>query len=179
MSQKNFFLISFLPALAYWYLEANYSLQIALAGGLVLAVLEMSLEWIFTRHIHTISKFNFFLILILGGIALVAHEGIWFKLQPAFTGVLMGSYLLYKCLKGKGIMLEMMEKVNGKKMDALMISFLERNTSIFLIAYGFFMVFIAFKSTTSQWLFFKTAGFYICMIIFYIGNFIYIRRIKR
>lgn len=63
-SQKNFFWASFLPAIAYWYLEENYSLQIALIGGLVLAVLEMTLEWLFTKHIHTLSKFNFFLILI-------------------------------------------------------------------------------------------------------------------
>lgn len=176
MKQKNFFLISFLPAIAYWYLEENYSLQIALIGGLILAVLEMTLEWIFTKHIHTLSKFNFFLILILGGIALIAQEGIWFKLQPAFTGVLMGAYLLYRCLASKGLMLEMLEQMNDKRMNTDAIKILEKNTSIFLILYGLFMVPVAFKASTSQWLFFKTAGFYIATIVFFVFNMLYMRR---
>lgn len=176
MKQKNFFLISFLPAIAYWYLEENYSLQIALIGGLILAVLEMTLEWLFTKHIHTLSKFNFFLILILGSIALIAKEGIWFKLQPAFTGVLMGGYLLYRCLKSKGLMLEMMEQMNNKNMNPIVISILEKNVAIFLILYGLFMVPIAFMASTSKWLFFKTAGFYIATLVFFIMNMLYIRR---
>ena len=179
MKQKNFFLISFLPALAYWYLEENYSLQVALIGGLILAVLEMTIEWIFTRHIHTLSKFNFFLILILGGVALIAQEGIWFKLQPTFTGVLMGGYLLFRVLRGNGLMREMMDSMQGQKPDEKVLYYLERNTSFFLIVYGLFMAIIAFKSSTSQWLFFKTAGFYIASIIFFIGNIVFIKKLKR
>ncbi len=89
-NNKPFFFLSFLPAIAYWYLESNYDLQTALIGGLVLATVEILLEKIFTKHVHAISKFNFYLVVVLGGIAFIGQEGIWFKLQPFFTGVLMG-----------------------------------------------------------------------------------------
>lgn len=179
-SQKHFFLISFLPAIAYWYLEENYSLQIALIGGLILASLEISLEWIFTKHVHTISKFNFYLILILGSIALIGSEGIWFKLQPCFTGVLMGGYLLYRYLKDESMLFDMMKDLNSQTPPKPLVEFMERNLSIFLIIYGLFMGIIAFKGSTDQWLFFKTIGFYIASFFFFITQLVYVRlKIKK
>jgi intracellular septation protein len=175
-SHKHFFLISFLPAAAYWYLEENYSLQIALAGGLILALVEISLEWIFTRHVHTISKFNFFLIVILGGIALIASEGIWFKLQPFFTGLLMGGYLLYRYLRDESMMYDMIQSMNDHPPPKPMVEFMERNIAVFLILYGIFMAFIAVYASTDQWLFFKTGGFYAITLVFFILQMIYIRR---
>ena len=101
LSQKNFFLISFLPAIAYWYLEENYPIRIAIAGGLALSILELTLEYIFTKHLHSLSKFNFGLILFLGGLSLLGDEGIWFKLQPAITGIVIAIFLLVKRKLGK------------------------------------------------------------------------------
>lgn len=166
-AQKQMFWASFLPAIAYWYLEENYSLQIALMGGLILAIIEMSLEWVFTKHIHTLSKFNFFLILILGGIAFIAQEGIWFKLQPCFTGLLMGGYLLYRLVKKESLMVEMMKSMHAHPLPDVIIMRMERDLSVFLIVYGIFMAFIAVFTETSTWLFFKTGGFYIVTIIFF------------
>ena len=179
ISQKQFFWVSFLPAAAYWYLEANYSLQIALAGGLLLAIVEMFLEWIFTKHIHTLSRFNFFLILVLGGIAFIAHEGIWFKLQPAFTGVIMGSYLLYKQKKMNSLMLEMVKLMNKKNMPDEIILYIEKNMAIFLFFYGLFMAVVAIKFSTDLWLFFKTAGFYIVTILFFIIQIFFLKKKMR
>lgn len=178
-SQKQFFWASFLPAIAYWYLEANYSLEIALTGGLLLSVLEMALEWFFTKHIHTLSKFNFFLILILGAIALIAHEGIWFKLQPCFTGLIMGSYLFYKNRKNESLMYEMMMAMKNDNMSKEVLFFLEKNLSIFLIIYGFFMAGIAILASTDTWLFFKTIGFYIISILFFAVQLFYLKRKMR
>ncbi len=171
---KSFFLISFLPALAYWYLEANYSLQTALIGGVILALIEMALEWIFTRHIHTISKFNFFLIAVLGGLSYFASDGIWFKLQPFFTGVIMGGYLLYRNLIDKSVMYEIVEIMNPEVPKPFFMM-LEKNISIFTIIYGIFMAFVAFSMETDWWLFFKTGGFYIATAIFMVAQILYIR----
>lgn len=175
-SSKSFFLISFLPAMAYWYLEENYPLNIALIGGLSLAALEITLEKLFTKHVHTLSKFNFLLILVLGGIALLAKEGIWFKLQPCFTGVIMGGYLFYKYLKNESLMYEIVETMNTTPPPKAVIIFLERNLGIFMFFYGVLMAFIAVLTSTDTWLFFKTAGFYIATFVFMIGNTFYLKK---
>lgn len=179
---KNFFLISFLPALAYWYLEENYPLRVALSAGMVLAIVEIAAEKYFTKHVHTISKFNFFLILFLGGISLLGDEGIWFKLQPFFTGLGMSGFMGYRLWKGEGMFLEMMKTL--KNPDQILpegiLKKMEIHAIIFFLSYGFFMAYVAFELSTDQWLFFKTAGLYIVFFVFLIFEFFYIRiQIKR
>lgn len=174
-ANKQMFWASFLPAIAYWYLEENYSLQVALIGGLILAILEMSVEWLITRHVHTLSRFNFFLILILGGIAFIFQEGIWFKLQPCFTGLLMGGYLLYRLFKKESLMVEMMKSMHTHPMPDVIIMRMERDLSVFMIGYGLFMALIAIYTDTSTWLFWKTGGFYIATIIFFVIEMIFVR----
>jgi intracellular septation protein len=175
---KNIFLLSFLPALAYWYLEANYPIHIAVMGGVGLAVLEVSLEYIFFKHVHTLSKFNFYLLTFLGGLSLLGDEGIWFKLQPAISGWVMGGFLLFKRLRGQGMMLEMMESMNPNKMPPkIIIDIIEKHFAIMIIVYGTWMAFVATMLDTDLWLFFKTIGFYLIFFVFMIGEMFYLRRV--
>lgn len=173
---KNFFLISFLPAIAYWYLESNYSLQIALCGGMILACLELIIEKIFVGHLHSLSKFNFFLILFLGIVSFIGEEGIWFKLQPCMTGLGIGLYILFRIWKGSGLLFEMMESLGGNKLPKLIMTKFEKHLSLFFISYGIFMGGIALFSSTNYWLFFKTAGFYMISFLFLMVELFYLRK---
>lgn len=176
VSQKGFFLISFLPALAYWYLEENYPIRVAITGGLALAILEISFEYFYTKHIHTLSKFNFFLILFLGGISLVGDEGIWFKLQPAFTGVGIAAFMVIRLIRGNGLMLEMMESFPNKpQVPDFIFKTMEKHMVVLFGGYGLFMVFVALRLSTDYWLFFKTAGFYIVFGLFAVFEIIAMR----
>lgn len=180
ISSKNFFLISFLPAIAYWYLEENYSLHVALFGGLILACFEIFLEKIFTKHVHKISLFNFYLILVLGGLSLIGDDGVWFKLQPAFTGFFMGGYLFISSLRGHSLMFEMMASMNKKKtLPQNFLLYMEKRMGIFLFSYGAFMAIIANFNTTETWLFFKTIGFYILFLVYFFILLLYIKYVKR
>jgi len=175
---KNFFLISFLPALAYWYMEENYPLRIALGVGLILAVIEIIIEKVFTKHVHTLSKFNFFLILFLGGISLLGDDGIWFKLQPLFTGIGISGFMIYRLIRGKGLLFEMMEIMPEDKPrpPEFIVQALEKHVAAFFLLYGFFMGGLAIWGTTDQWMFFKTIGLYIVFFVFLIVEMFLIRR---
>jgi intracellular septation protein A len=96
-----------------------------------------------------------------------------------FTGVLMGGYLLYRVLKNKSLMLEMMQTMGQKNLPEFFIIKLEKDMAYFLIAYGFFMLPVAILSTTSQWLFFKTAGFYIATFFVFIYEFWWFKKYLR
>ena len=166
---KGIFLISFVPALGYWYLEANYSLQTALIGGVSLAAIEILLEKALFKRVHSISKINCALIIVLGGIAFWGKDGIWFKLQPFFTGVGLGSILLIQNLRGKSIMWNMMQEVQTRQMPLrLLLEPLERDMGIFTVIYGVFMGGVAVWRSSDEWLFFKTAGLYIAYLLFMI-----------
>jgi intracellular septation protein len=166
---NKFLFFSFIPAIGYWILESNYSIEIAAAGGFLLAILEVSFEKLFLKHIHTVSKFNFVLITGLALMSFMLKEGIWFKLQPFFTGLFMGSFLLWFTLyKKDSLMYEMVKEVQGAKLDKKYLIFLEMWMGYFILSYGLFMAYIALTQETSTWLFFKTGGFYISFIVFYI-----------
>jgi intracellular septation protein len=175
-SSKPYFLLSFIPALAYWYLETYYTLEIALVGGIVLGVLEMLLEKKFTGHVHTLSKLNVILIVILGGISLIAKEGLFFKLQPTLTGFALGGFLLYKKLKGQSLMIEMMNDLNQKlPLPEIIYRKMEGHMTFFLFIFALFMAWVAVKESTATWLFWKTGGFYIAFGAFMVVEMIFIR----
>lgn len=165
-NSRSFFILSFLPALAYWYLEENYPVRIAVLGGLALAILEMIFEKIFTKQLHPLSIFNFFLIGVLGLLSLLGDQGIWFKLQPFFTGLLMGGILLYYDIFREGLLWKTMQGFNRPLPPKEVWKGLEKHFGIFLICYGCYMAFLAIWGTTKNWLFFKTLGFYLVAISF-------------
>jgi len=168
--KNQLFLLSFIPAVAYWYLETHYTLEVALIGGIILGLLEMFLEKKLTGHVHTLSKLNISLIVVLGLISLFAKEGIWFKLQPTLTGISVASFFLYKKVRGHSLMMEMMTDM--KQMSPLPIEvykIMEWHICFFLIGFAAFMGKVALTETTANWLFWKTGGFYIvfgCFMVF-------------
>lgn len=179
-AQKPYFLLSFLPALAYWYLETYYTLEIALVGGILLGVIEMILEKKFSGHVHTLSKLNLALVVVLGGISLLAKEGVFFKLQPTFTGVAIAAFLVVKKLKNQSLMIEMLNDLKQKPpLPENVYKTLEWHMCLFLIGFAGFMAYVALKESTSTWLFWKTGGFYIAFGGFMIVEMLYLRWFMR
>lgn len=165
---NNFFLISFLPAILYWYLESQYPVKTALIGGIALSVAEILFEKIYSGHVHQLSKFNFFLIIALGGFSLMEEDGIWFKLQPSLSLWAVAVYMGLKLKKGTGFFKEMMQEMRpdaAHPPDFIMKS-MERNMIIMFGCYGILMGVLAIWFPTSIWVFFKTAGLFVVMGIF-------------
>lgn len=164
---NNLFLTSFLPAIAYWYLDENYPLKIALIGGISLAVLEIVFEKVYNKKVHTLSKFNFFLILFLGGISLLGDDGVWFKLQPALSFWGVSVFFIYRLRSGKGVFGEMIEGMGQRNPPPdFLIRAMEVQMTYLFIAYGILMAILAIWFPTSTWVFFKTAGLYIILALF-------------
>lgn len=164
-----YFLMSFIPAVAYWLLETYTTLEIALIGGIVLGIAEMIFEKKFTGHVHTLSKLNIALVVGLGAISLIAREGIWFKLQPTLTGICIACFLLYKKLQKHSIMLEMLSDMKQKApLPPEAYKTLEWHMCIFLFVFAGWMAHVAINESTAVWLFWKTGGFYIAFAAFMI-----------
>lgn len=175
-ASRPYFLLSFIPAVAYWILETYFTLEIALIGGIALGIIEMILEKHFTGHVHTLSKVNMGLIVVLGMISLYAREGIWFKLQPTFTGVGIATFLLIKKFQKKSLLLEMLQDMGQKPpLPEKAYLMLEWHLCLFLIVFAGFMAKVAIVDTTSVWLFWKTGGFYLAFGAFMLMEMIFLR----
>lgn len=172
-----YFLMSFIPAVAYWILESYFTLEIALVGGILLGLIEMLLEKRISDHVHSLSKINISLIVVLGFISLIANEGIWFKLQPTFTGIAVSSFLVFKKIKGESLMVDMMKDMGQDKlpMPPVVYKLIEWHLCLFLFAFAFFMAKVAVYETTATWLFWKTGGFYLAFGVFLVFEMIFLR----
>lgn len=180
LRKPPYFLLSFIPAVAYWLLETYTTLEIALIGGIVLGILEMILEKHFTGHVHTLSKVNISLIVILGVISLIAQEGVWFRLQPTFTGVGIASFLIFKKLQGHSLMLDMIKDMGQTlPLSDATYKMMEWHITIFLLGFAAFMAKVAIYDTTASWIFWKTGGFYIAFGGFMVIEMIYLRFVLR
>lgn len=164
---NNLFLTSFLPALAYWYLDENYPVRVALIGGISLSILEILFEKFYNKRVHALSKFNFFLIAFLGGLSLLGDDGIWFKLQPALSFWGISVFFIYRLRSGQGVFNEMLESM-GKtnRPPAFIVRTMEVQITYLFVAYGLLMAILAIWFATSTWVFFKTAGLYVILAIF-------------
>jgi intracellular septation protein len=159
---KPYFLLSFLPALAYWLLETYSTLEVALMGGILLGIIEMIFEKYFTGHVHTLSKVNLSLIVVLGGISLLAKEGVWFRLQPTFTGIGISSFLIFKKIQGHSLLLDMLKDMGQvPPLPEVVYKMMEWHMTLFLLVFAAFMAKVAIYDSTATWLFWKTGGFYI------------------
>jgi len=178
--QKKFsnlyFFLSFVPALGYWILESYYSLTVALVGGVLLGISEIIIERFFSGKVHSISKLNLGLVVFLGLISLWAQEGIWFKLQPTFTGIILFFFLGYQKLQKKSFMVEMMKDFNQSLLlPNELYQKLEWHLALFVLTFGIFMAYIAFSQSTDVWIFWKTIGFYLAFFVFIIVEFVFLR----
>ncbi len=181
-STPPFFLMSFIPAVAYWLLETYFTLEIALIGGIVLGLIEMALEKKFTGHVHTLSKLNISLIVVLGIISLIAKEGIWFKLQPTMTGIAIAIFFIYKKMMNESLIHQMlvdMKTPENRMLPEHVYGVMEWHLCLFLFGFAIWMGWVTFKMTTAEWLFWKTGGFYIAFIPFMLLEMIYIRSILK
>lgn len=175
-----YFLLSFIPAVAYWLLETYSTLEIALAGGIILGIIEMILEKYFTGSVHTLSKVNIVLIVILGVISLIAKEGVWFRLQPTFTGIGISGFLIYKKMIGHSLMLDMLKDMGQvPPLSENTYKIMEWHMTVFLLLFAAFMAKVAVYETTATWLFWKTGGFYIAFGAFMVLEMVYLRFVLR
>lgn len=177
-STPPYFLLSFIPAVAYWLLESYTTLEIALIGGIVLGLLEMLLEKKFSGHVHTLSKLNISLVVVLGAISLIAKEGLWFKLQPTMTGIAVSIFFLWKKYKKESLIHQMlidMKTPENKMLPAHIYGMMEWHLCLFLISFAIWMAYVALNLPTGSWLFWKTGGFYIAFIPFMLIEMFFIR----
>lgn len=173
---KPYFLLSFIPAVAYWVLESYTTLEIALIGGILLGVVEMVLEKRFTGHVHTLSKVNISLIIVLGVISLIAKEGVWFRLQPTFTGIGIAGFLLFKKIQGHSLMFDMVKDMGQvPPLPEQTYKILEWHMTVFILGFAAFMAKVAVYETTATWLFWKTGGFYIAFGAFMLLEILYLK----
>lgn len=108
------------------------------------------------------------MILVLGGISIIAQDGIWFKMQPAlfeafFTALLWGSLIMKKPL-----LIAMAEKQGTKIPDHAkpLMKGMTFRLGLFFAIHAVVATWAAFSWTTAQWAWLKGAGLMVSFAVY-------------
>lgn len=166
-----------LPVVAFTIIEEKYGVEWGTVAGMTFGLGELLYEKIFLQKISFITWVGNGLILGLGGISILAKDGIWFKMQPALLEFFMGLLLIGSWWMKKAFLLEMSLKQNPQLPDGLR-SFLEALTlrfGIFFLAQSALATWAAFWWSTEAWAFLKGAGVTLSMIAYMLIEFLILR----
>ena len=170
-----------LPVVAFTLIEEKYGVFYGLIAGMAFGVGEVIYEKIRFKKVSQITWIGNALILVLGGISLLADDGLWYKLQPAILEFGFFLFLFVSWLLRKPFLTLMIEKQNPDA-PAFIKSRLSGMTfrlSLFMLAQSALAVWAALSWSTEAWALLKGVGLIVSMMLFMAAEVLWVRRILK
>ncbi len=170
-----------LPILIFIVADEIWGTQIGLIVAVILGVLQLIYFGIKEKKLEKFVLMDTMLIVAMGGISILLHNDVFFKLKPAIIELILAVVLAYSLFSKNNIMLNMSKRYikdlqTNEAQEALMKKSI-RNMLFLLIIHLIMLIYSSFWMSTEAWAFVSTALFYI-MIFGYFGVEFLIRYIK-
>lgn len=161
-----------MPILIFIIADEIWGTQIGLIVAVILGVLQLIYFAIKDKKLEKFVLTDTLLIVAMGGISIVLHNDIFFKLKPAIIELILAAVLAYSLFSKNNLMLNMSKRYikdlqTNKAQEAMMKKSL-RNMLIIIIIHLILLVYSSFWMSTEAWAFISTALFY-SMIFGYFG----------
>ena len=186
---RAFLLGGLLPLLAFTWIEETYGTLAGMVAGMLMGTAEMLYERFRLRRIEPVTWFGNGLIIVLGGIGLIFHEGVLFKLQPAILEAVMSAVFLGSVMLKRPFLWEMMKKQRaqmGEPLEALpepallriknAIEGLSIRIGIFMGLQAALATWAAIAWSTRSWALLKGVGFTGSFGIYFLVETLYLRK---
>ena len=174
---RTFLLGGLLPIIAFTVIEEMYGPLWGLIAGMAFGIGEIAYEYFKKGKVEMITLGATGLLLVLGGISLVAQDGVWFKLQPAMMEGAMALVLWGTSIAGRPLLVEMTLKQQPNIPPQLIPVLKAMNWR-----FGIFMAFNAALATwaalhwsTSAWALLKGVGFTVGVVLYFVAEAVWLR----
>jgi intracellular septation protein len=142
-----------------------------------------------TKRIEKLTVIITLIVIATGGLSLLTQDGVFFKLSPVISELIILPLFFMKDKAGEPLMLQMAKQMNPNAFANPNPEMHERMRHMYR-ALGFQMAFVivihclimtwaAFKSTTTVWIFWKGVGFFVLFGIWFFGFYIYTRMLRK
>lgn len=170
------FLYDYFPIICFFVAYKLYGIYIATAVTMAASALQVSVFWLFKRRFERMHVITLFFVLLLGGITLLLHDPIFIKWKPSiiywiFSVVLLASQYLGK---RRALIHRMLsDKIN---MPVLIWHRINLAWAVFFFFLGFLNLYVVYHYSTDAWVNFKLFGTLGLMLVFVIGQALYMAR---
>jgi isopentenyldiphosphate isomerase len=161
-----------LPILIFIIADEIWGTQIGLIVAVVLGILQLLYFAIKDKKLEKFVLMDTILITAMGGVSIILHNDLFFKLKPAIIELILAAVLAYSLFSKNNIMLNMSKRYikdlqTNEAQEAMMRKSI-RNMLILLFIHLIILIYSSFWMSTEAWAFVSTALFYI-MIFGYFG----------
>jgi isopentenyldiphosphate isomerase/intracellular septation protein A len=178
---KNF-TIGFIPLLVFILADELFGTTIGLFTAVVTGLLEFAYYYFRFRQVEGFVLFDVALIVILGGISILLHNDIFFKLKPALIEIILVAMLGVHGFSKTPLLLIMskryMKGLTTNDLQLQMMRRLSRVLFIVLMMHTALIVYAAYFMSTEAWGFISGGLFYIIFGLILAGQYLYMRFFK-
>ncbi|MEJ2053994.1 MAG: septation protein IspZ [Calditrichaceae bacterium] len=178
---KNF-AIGFIPVFVFIIVDAIWGTEAGLIVAVISGIAYMVYYLIRYRRLEKFILFDTALIVLLGGISIILHDEIFFKLKPALIELILVAILGIHSFSSKPILLMMSKRYMGEidlgSEQVKMMRQLSRIMFFVFLLHTALIIYSAYFWSKEMWAFISGGLFYILFGIVFAGQFIYLKFIK-
>lgn len=175
---KNF-TIGFIPLLIFIIADELFGTEIGLITAIVVGAGEFLFYYIRDRRIEKFVLFDVLLIIILGGISLLLHDDLFFKLKPALIESILVVMLGIHAFSNKPLLLMLgkrfMKDVQINQAQLEMMRKFSRGLFVLFLAHTILIVYSAYYMSKEAWVFISGGLFYIIFGLIFAGQLIHLK----
>ena len=165
-------LIGLIPLLAFIIADEVFGTQIGLIVAIIIGIGQLIYFYIKDRKIEKFVLMDTALILVLGGISLISHNDLFFKIKPALIEFILVVILGISAYSPKNIVLQMQKRYTGDiELNENQLAQIRSNLKLMffiMFIHAILIVYAAFYMSTEAWGFISTALFYIIVGILFV-----------
>ena len=170
-------LIGLIPLLAFIVTDEVFGTQIGLIAAIIIGITQLIYFYIKDKKIEKFVLMDTSLILVLGGVSLLSHNDLFFKIKPALIELILVVILGISAFSSKNIILQMQKRYTGEiKLNEQQQGQIRNNLKLMffiMLAHALLIIYAAFYMSTEAWGFISTALFYIIVGVLFVWQLLY------
>ncbi len=178
---KNF-AIGFIPIFVFILVDSFWGTEAGLIVAIIVGVAYSLYYLIRYKRLEKFILFDTALIIILGGVSIVLHDEIFFKLKPALIELILVVILGIHAFSAKPILLMMSKRYMGEidlgSEQVKLMSQMSRVLFFVFLIHTALIVYSAYFWSKEVWAFISGGLFYIIFGLVFAGQWIYMKFIK-
>ena len=162
----------FLPLLVFIFVDEYWGTKAGIYFALGFGVIELIFIYIKEKRIEKFVIIDTLFLIIFGGISLLLHDDIFFKLKPALVEFIFVLLIGVSAFSGKNLMMQMGQRyMKGIEMNPLMEAKFKQSLKVMFwlfLVHVLLIVYSAYYMSKEAWVFISGGLFYIIFGVYFL-----------
>ena len=160
-----------LPILIFIIADEIWGTTIGIYVAVAVGIIQLIIIWIKEKRIEKFVLIDTGLIVAMGGISVILHDDIFFKLKPAIIEVILAAVLGVSAFSSKNLLMKMSERYmkNVEFQESQLTQMKQQVKALFylVVVHIILVIYSAYNMSNEAWAFISTGLFYILFGLYF------------